>query len=182
MSSPEAHPAKDSQSPENAEACRMIGQIYASTSAESPTNSTQQLSFGKMFQESSPPKTTPSEISWPEWLEQMPHSYRQKNAEGDGQTRVWLMDPGEPQLGVSSTLNISDSPNDAVVCSLSHVLIPAEQIPSKYFLSRKACAGILRRAAKRGKELPPRLKAALQRVADSEQISQLGGGSNLRSD
>ncbi len=32
----------------------------------------------------------------------------------------------------------------------------------KYYLSRKACLGILRRARKRGKELPPQLKWALE--------------------
>jgi hypothetical protein len=36
--------------------------------------------------------------------------------------------------------------------------------PEKYYLSPKACAGILRRAEKRGKELPPMLKEALEEV------------------
>lgn len=35
----------------------------------------------------------------------------------------------------------------------------------KYFLSPRACAGILRRAEKRGKALPERLEAALRAVA-----------------
>ncbi len=35
----------------------------------------------------------------------------------------------------------------------------------RYSLSPKACAGILRRAAKRGRELPPTLKAALEATA-----------------
>jgi hypothetical protein len=34
--------------------------------------------------------------------------------------------------------------------------------PEKYFLSKKACEGILRRAAKRGKQLPPMLTEALE--------------------
>lgn len=38
-------------------------------------------------------------------------------------------------------------------------------IPQKYFLSAKACLGILRRAMSRGKQLPPLLKAALERTA-----------------
>jgi site-specific DNA-cytosine methylase len=38
---------------------------------------------------------------------------------------------------------------------------------SKYWLSPKACAGILRRADKRGKDLPPALATALQQVAQS---------------
>ena len=36
-------------------------------------------------------------------------------------------------------------------------------VPSTYFLSPKACLGILRRASARGKELPAVLKAALER-------------------
>jgi predicted nucleic acid-binding protein len=38
-------------------------------------------------------------------------------------------------------------------------------VPRRYFLSAKACAGILRRAAKRGKKLPDLLAAALASVA-----------------
>ena len=34
--------------------------------------------------------------------------------------------------------------------------------PERYYLSKKACEGILRRAAKRGKQLPPMLKEALE--------------------
>jgi len=37
--------------------------------------------------------------------------------------------------------------------------------PPKYYLSRTACLGILRRAKERGKELPPQLKAALMAQA-----------------
>jgi hypothetical protein len=39
------------------------------------------------------------------------------------------------------------------------------QAPAKYSLSKKACEGILRRAAKRGKTLPPMLKEALESQA-----------------
>jgi DNA (cytosine-5)-methyltransferase 1 len=63
-------------------------------------------------------------------------------------------------------LNISDSPNDASACSLSQVL-ETGSIPAKYFLSSKACAGILRRAEKRGKTLPTALREALEAVADN---------------
>lgn len=38
-------------------------------------------------------------------------------------------------------------------------------VPRKYFLSQKACAGILRRAAKRGRNLPAKLQDALELVA-----------------
>ena len=39
------------------------------------------------------------------------------------------------------------------------------EVPAKYYLSPKACAGILRRAERRGKTLPPHLEAALRSVA-----------------
>ena len=42
-------------------------------------------------------------------------------------------------------------------------------VPPKYYLSPKACLGILRRASVRGKELPPVLKAALERQAAAEE-------------
>jgi hypothetical protein len=55
----------------------------------------------------------------------------------------------------------SESPSGAVVCSLSAVL-ETRPVPRRYWLSAKAAAGILRRAAKRGKTLPPRLMTALE--------------------
>jgi hypothetical protein len=60
--------------------------------------------------------------------------------------------------------NSSAWPNDAAVCSLSQVL-ERGSIPRRFFLSSKACAGILRRAEKRGKTLPPMLHQALTSVA-----------------
>ena len=50
------------------------------------------------------------------------------------------------------------------VCSLSDILETGD-LPRRYFLSEKACAGILRRAASRGKDLPPMLHRALSQVA-----------------
>ena len=46
--------------------------------------------------------------------------------------------------------------------TLSQILQP--NAPEKYSLSPKACAGIIRRAAKHGKELPPMLLEALMEV------------------
>ena len=56
--------------------------------------------------------------------------------------------------------NIGVSPSDARESTLSQIL--EVNAPSKYWLSAKACAGILRRAERRGKELPPMLKEALE--------------------
>lgn len=85
-----------------------------------------------------------------------------------GRTRVVLLDPSGQSRGGSMMPNISAWPNGASVCSLSDV-IEQQAIPRKYFLSPKACAGILRRAEKRGKNVPERLRLALQAVAASAQ-------------
>ncbi len=72
-------------------------------------------------------------------------------------------------LGGCSMRNTSEWPNDAVVCSLSQVL--ETEVAQKYFLSPRACRGILRRAEKREKDLPPFLKLALERVAQMKTAS-----------
>jgi hypothetical protein len=61
------------------------------------------------------------------------------------------------------TLSSSECPNDAVASSLLDILETGD-VPRRYFLSAKACAGILRRAAKRGKKLPDVLAAVLASV------------------
>lgn len=62
-------------------------------------------------------------------------------------------------LGECWMLNTGESPSVAVASSLSQIL--QERVPPKYYLSKTACLGILRRAQARGKELPPQLKEAL---------------------
>lgn len=81
------------------------------------------------------------------------------------------------------TLNTTEWPKDAAVCSLSEVLETWEDwgrrnpdkthqdwldYLQKFYLSLKACRGILRRADKRGRALPPQLRQALQAVAEGE--------------
>ena len=58
------------------------------------------------------------------------------------------------------TLNISEWPSAAAVCSLSDTLETGD-VPQRFYLSAKACQGILRRAENRGKKLPSALHAAL---------------------
>ena len=68
-----------------------------------------------------------------------------------------------PWLGGSWTFNTGVSPREGRVSSLSQIL--EDSPPRKYYLSRKACLGILRRARERGKPLPPQLEAALKAQA-----------------
>ena len=70
----------------------------------------------------------------------------------------WEIDP--VWLGCNGTLNTTLSLNGASVCSLSSVL--QTTVPFKYYLTKQACLGILRRAKERGKELPPQLELALK--------------------
>ena len=71
---------------------------------------------------------------------------------------------GMASSGGALTLSTSVHPSDASVCSLSDILEIGD-VPQRYYLSPRACAGILRRAAKRGRELPPQLRRALEAVA-----------------
>ena len=65
--------------------------------------------------------------------------------------------------GVSTTLNFGVCPSVERVSTLSEIL--EENAPEKYSLSPRACAGILRRAKARGKELPDLLKEVLEEKA-----------------
>ena len=66
--------------------------------------------------------------------------------------------------GAYLTRNGSDWRNGGSACSLSSIL-ETGPIDRRYFLSQSACAGILRRAEKRGKQLPAALKQALMNTA-----------------
>ena len=81
----------------------------------------------------------------------------------DGRAPEWLEGEELIALGSYTTPNISELPNAAAVCSLSAIL--QDNAPLKYSLSPKACMGILRRAARRGKTLPPMLREALEAQA-----------------
>ena len=66
-------------------------------------------------------------------------------------------------LGDFMTHSFGESPKDAKESRLSQIL--EECALPKYYLSEKACQGILNRAEKRGKELPELLKTALMKQA-----------------
>lgn len=82
-----------------------------------------------------------------------------------GRITVWLPGRGGGLFGGFSTLNGSAWPNDANVCSLSQVLETTASIPQRSFLSPKACRGIVRRASRRGRVLPPVLLGPLAQKA-----------------
>lgn len=63
-----------------------------------------------------------------------------------------------------STADTSESPSDggASSSSLSSILEPT--VPDRFYLSPRAALGILLRAGRRGRELPPHLRVALEAV------------------
>lgn len=65
--------------------------------------------------------------------------------------------------GESWTLNGGEYPKDVEESILSSVI--EDNVPEKYYLSAKACQGILRRSQNRGKPLPEILRRALEEQA-----------------
>ena len=94
-----------------------------------------------------------------------PRCLRLRKRDGRMLTTIWETD------GVSHIESLMHSggayPSVENESSLSQIL--QTRVPQKYYLSPKACLGILRRASVRGKELPPVLKAALERQAAQEE-------------
>lgn len=83
----------------------------------------------------------------------------------NGQPQEWLEGEKLTPLGESLTLNIGEYPNVERESTLSEIL--EDNVPEKYYLSPKACLGILRRAKNKGRKLPDNLRIALeQKVAE----------------
>jgi hypothetical protein len=59
------------------------------------------------------------------------------------------------------TLSTSEYHSGAEESLLSHILQGTADVLPKYYLSQKACEGILRRAERLGKKLPNALRLAL---------------------
>ena len=68
--------------------------------------------------------------------------------------------------GGFSMLSTGESPKDENASTLSQILTGTA--PEKYYLSPRACQGILRRCRQRGKTLPEPLKTALERQAQEQ--------------
>ena len=134
-----------------------------STQSTSPLEEIPALYSGRTSPAFSAPRTTLSDASWENWLER---ALPCRPPQEDGRVRVWLADPRERLRGGSSTLNISECPNDVVESFLSQVL-EKDSIPQKYYLSIRACEGILRRARNRNVTLPDTLREVLEHTVKS---------------
>ena len=93
----------------------------------------------------------------------MPRCLCLKRHDGPTPTFTWETD-GALRTALSMR-NTGEFPSEDAASTLSQIL--QAEVPEKYYLSQKACLGILRRASARGKELPAVLKAALERQASA---------------
>lgn len=93
-----------------------------------------------------------------------------RKANGLMQEPSW--ETGIPSLGEFLTLNFGAYPSVVEESFLWQIL--EANVPEKYSLSAKACEGILRRAERRGKELPNLLHFAL--MVKSGRLARLWAG------
>lgn len=131
----------------------------------------QDLLSGRTFQEpSAVTKAKTSRQSYKRSATQQSKGFLFLNLreEGNGLMQEPLWETVSALPGDSMTLNFGESPSDARGSTLSQIL--DLNAPERYCLSPRACAGIIRRAEKRGKELPGMLRDALMEVIG------LGGG------
>ena len=103
----------------------------------------------------------PSSKRSPASPSRMPRCLCLKRHDGPTPTYTWEMD-GALRTELL-THNTGEFPSEDAASTLSQIL--QAEVPEKYYLSQKACLGILRRASARGKELPEVLRLALERQA-----------------
>ena len=124
--------------------------------------------FGRMSPERSPPQRARTSARYSK------KRYELRTADfqfldlrtGAGNLLGVCWETNSPSLGEYWTLNTGPAPhNGGDASTLSQIL--QANVPEKYYLSQRACQGIIRRASARGKELPEILKAALERQAQS---------------
>ena len=119
---------------------------------------TQDSLSGKMFQVLSPATT---DLTFEQSLNTSQRAKFQYLGMEDGQTQDWFNAERVTLHGASLMLNIGECPNDERESSLSLILEQLGDVPTRYYLSRKSCLSILRRARRRKKELPLELRRAL---------------------
>ena len=130
--------------------------------------------FGKTCPErSAPTEEKISEPCWknlPAWNNQT-LQFLDLRRGADGTKPEQLPETDGLWLGDSLTLNIGESPNVENVSLLSWIL--EDTVPQKYYLSARACQGILTRASRRGKPLPDILRQALLDVIEQAKKSSM---------
>ena len=117
--------------------------------------------FGKMFPELS--AVTGEKISEPCW-KNLPGSQKQILAFLDlrkesGQRQDILPEITSALHGGPLMLQVGEFPREEIESRSSWIL--EDNVPQRYYLSARACEGILSRASRRGKALPEILRTAL---------------------
>lgn len=161
--------AKPSRPQDCANRSTTQGETSPLSSCGPSMTSSQSGSCGRMCLELSAPKEIPLAVSWRDWLAMIPQSHLLvENGQAVGFSLQKTKNP-IPWPGESWMPNTSEFPNDAVESSLSDILdVDNGGSLAKYYLSEQAKAGILRRAEKRGKKLPPMLEYALRQFTQEQ--------------
>lgn len=134
-----------------------------------PMENVQNLQSGKMLEEHFPQTTEKtSDASWKNLHTSSKQTLqflnlREKAENGLNPAQFPVMDG--LWHGDSSMLNIGECPNVVKESRLSWIL--EDNVPQKYYLSARACQGILTRASRRGKALTELLKNALLKMIES---------------
>lgn len=136
--------ASHSVSPGNASDGMTSAGTSSGTRSSSPTTSKRRSSSSKTF---------------PASLQQIRESCSERSS------LTWPKQGFITSNGECLTPRTSESPNGGEEFSSSLAAILQSSVDAKYSLSAKACAGILRRAGRRGRTLPAPLVAALEAVA-----------------
>lgn len=129
---------------------------------------TQSIVSGRMLPEHSRvTKAKTSTQSSKRSRQSAPTTYQFLDLRNGKTPEMWLETDGVLR-GESMTLNTGESPSVARESTLSSIL--STNVPEKYYLSQKAAEGILRRAAKRGKQLPT-LSLSLDPEASAQSVA-----------
>ena len=92
-------------------------------------------------------------LSWKNWPASKNPRFQSLDLRTEnGQKQALSAEMDGALRGELSTLNFGECPSVAVESRLSWIL--EDNVPEKYYLSARACQGILNRASRRGKELP----------------------------
>jgi hypothetical protein len=110
--------------------------------------------------ESRKAKTSGSSSKKPSELRYLPYQFLDLSPDAGNLLGESYWETLSPWRGDAWMLNTGASPREEKGSSLSQIL--QEAVPGRYYLTPKACRGILRRANERGKELPEKLKRALE--------------------
>ena len=145
------------------EAVRIIKEMRCATDGN-----IQDGSVGRMFPAPSPRTrvrtSKPSSKRSSASQSRTPRCLCLKKHDGPTPTFIWETD-GALRTDLL-THNTGEFPSEDAASTLSQIL--QAEVPEKYYLSQKACLGILRRASARGKELPEVLRLALERQASMD--------------